>query len=432
MANTKSKSETAIVRARTVLLVSQPFYGCLALMLKLVEVPDPPAPAESWCPTMAVDGVHLYYSPKFTLGLSEQELTGVVAHEVSHCSYQHMTRRGQRDPMIWNIAGDFVINSDLKKAGFNLPGTPLTMKSPPGTKGHLHDPQYDGMSTEEVYERILQQAQKMQAAGGGTGKGKQGQNQSPSGQQGPNGQGQVPDYGGCGGVIDAAPAHDKAQAEQIAREWEANVRLAINVAKANNAGTVPGHLARLVKQLEQPKVSWRDLTRQFIDQSMTKDYSWSRPNRRYLSQGLVLPGFVPDALHHMIFIGDTSGSITNELLTAFVSEVAGALNDGVADKLTILYADTRVHDVQEFVPGDVVECKTTGGGGGTDFVDAFDWVMKNAPDASCVVYLTDMMPSHWNLPEPDMPVLWGAYSSQQYLDKIKVPFGEVVHVESAL
>jgi len=429
MANTKSKAETAIVRARTVLLVSQPFYGCLALMLKLVEVPDPPAPATSWCPTMAVDGVHLYYSPKFTLGLSEPELTGVVAHEVSHCSYQHMTRRGQRDPQIWNIAGDFVINSDLKKAGFQLPGTPITMKSPPGTKGYLYDPQFDGLSTEEVYERILKQAQKMQASGGG-GKGNpQGQSQGP---QGPNGQAQISDPGGCGDVIDAAPTHVKAAAEAVQREWEANVRLAINTAKANNAGNIPGNLERLVKQLAQPKVSWRDLTRDFIDQSMTKDYSWSRPNRRYLSQGLVMPGFVPDALHHMIFIGDTSGSISNELLTAFVSEAAGALNDGVADKLTVLYADTRVHDVQEFVPGDVVEAKTSGGGGGTDFVDAFNWIMANAPDASCVVYLTDMQPSHWELPEPDMPVLWGAYANEQFLAQVKVPFGQVIHVESHL
>lgn len=427
---TKSKAELAITRGRTVLLVSNPFYGVLALQLQLVEVPDGPL---SWCETMAVDGTHLFFSPKFTLGLSEPEVAGVVAHEVSHCAFQHMTRRGQRDPYIWNCAGDFVINSDLKKAGFTLPGSPITLKSPPGTKGHLYDPQYDGMSTEEVYERILTEAKKRQAqGGGGKGQNQQGQGQG-SGPQQPNGQsGPMRDPGGCGGVIDAAPSHDKAKADQVAREWEATVRMAVAVAKANNAGTLPGHLERLVKQLQQPKVSWRELTRQFIDQSMTKDYSWSRPNRRYLGQGLVMPGFVPDALHHMIFIGDTSGSISNELLTAFVSEAAGALNDGVADKLTILYADTRVHDVQEFFPGDLVTAKTSGGGGGTDFVDAFNWIMTNAPDASCVVYLTDMQPNHWNLPEPDMPVLWGAFGPENFVTQVKVPFGQVVHVESAL
>src|SRR5262245_58435237 len=128
----RSKAFKLVERARTQLLVSQPFYGCLALHLALVEVDD-----AKFVDTMAVDGFSMFYHPPFVEGLSEQELVGVVAHEVTHCAYLHMTRRGHRDPKLWNVAGDFVINSDLKKAGFTLPGQPIGMNSKPGQKGHL-------------------------------------------------------------------------------------------------------------------------------------------------------------------------------------------------------------------------------------------------------------------------------------------------------
>src|SRR3974390_326922 len=151
-----NKAEIAIVRARTALLVDQPFFGCLALQLKLVEIQD-----DGWlpCRTMAVDGYHLYYYPPFVQKLSELELQGVIAHEVLHCAYKHFGRRGHREPVMFNCAGDFVINADLKQAKFTLPGQPIglaDMFGPPTAKpkqGHLFDPQFAGMGSEEVYER---------------------------------------------------------------------------------------------------------------------------------------------------------------------------------------------------------------------------------------------------------------------------------------
>src|ERR1700681_3286445 len=94
-----------ITRARSRLILSQPFYGTLALYLTLHESDD--------IPTMATDGSSLWFNPAFTLGLSESECVGVVAHEVSHCAYFHHTRRQNREPRLWNIAADFAINRDL-------------------------------------------------------------------------------------------------------------------------------------------------------------------------------------------------------------------------------------------------------------------------------------------------------------------------------
>ncbi len=407
---TDKKAYQALIKARTVLIVSQPFFGCLTLHVELVEKTEP-----GLFNTMAVDGTHLFYWPEFVHKLTEPELCGVLAHEVMHLALAHMVRRQNRHPLIWNMAGDYVINASLLKAGISLP------------KGCLQDSQYDNMSSEEVYERIKQEVEKqlkqMQGQGGKGGKDKKSQGQG----EGLNGMGNDP--GGCGGVMDAAGPGDKHKQDEVAREWDATVRMAVNVARRANAGTTPGYLERLVKQLQEPRVSWREMTRQFIDQSMSKDYSWSRPNRRYVSQDMILPGFVPDALHHMVFVVDTSGSIDEKMLQAMASEIGGALDDGVADKITVLYADTKVQHVDEFVMGDMIQCKIHGGGG-TAFADSFKWISNNAPDAQCIVYLTDMMTSEWG-EDIGIPCLWAAYLPLAHLASIKPPFGSVIAVDTS-
>jgi predicted metal-dependent peptidase len=192
---------------------------------------------------------------------------------------------------------------------------------------------------------------------------------------------------------------------------------------------LPGYLERLVTALEEPKVSWREVTRQFIDQSMSKDYSWSKPNRRFISRGMTLPGFISDALHHLVMVLDVSGSVDETMMQTFVSEVAGALNDGTADKLTVLYADTDVRKVDEFTPGDVVACKTVGGGG-TCFNDSFRWIKENAPDAACIVYLTDMLTSSFG-EDLGIPTLWACYLPANHLATINPPFGTKIAVDTS-
>ena len=400
-----------MLRARTQLIVREPFFGHLAIMLKLIETPG--------FGTMGVDGHAIYYDPEFVMGLTEEQVVGVIAHEVMHCVYSHFSRRGHRDPQKYNIAGDFRINWDIKKVPFELPWKPVTLKEiMAGAKGHMYDPQFANMSTEEIYEKI------------------------PDPPKQPGGGGKVViDVGGCGAVMDAGSGPgdpddkqgegqqgDKPSAAQVAHEWQANVRMAVSVARANNAGQTPGYLERIVTQLKKPKVSWRDLLHQFIDHSMTTDYDFRRPNRRYIHQGLILPGQSADALHELVMFADVSGSIGDEMIRAMVSECAGALDQGACDKLWIVYADDGVRHVDEFERGDVVTAKSPGHGG-TDFRDSFKWLAKNAPEAACVVYLTDMETCSFG-EEPPCPVFWGCYNSEDRLDRISPPFGTKVHIES--
>lgn len=403
---TDKAAREKVIRARTNLLVSNGFFGFLALQLKLVEFT--PDEIKAGMTTMAVDGTSMYYCPAFVHRCTERELEGVVAHEVMHCCFKHFARRGNRDPKCWNIAGDFVINNDLIDAGFSLPGKPLTWAQmmTPNSKHegiYLHDASLKGKNTEAIYDMIP----KIQISiiGGGSG-----------------------DPGGCGGVLDApGGANGEAAAEQ---QWDGAVRTAIAVAKANNAGNLPGSLKHLLDKLSKPKVSWKERTRRFIDQSMIKDVSWSRVSRRSASVGVLLPGLISDRLHHLIMIVDISGSISHELANAMVSEAAGALDEGTADKMTVLYADTQVQHVDEYVQGDIVKCGHYRGGG-TDFADSFRWVKENAPQASCVIYLTDLEVCNFG-EEPNCPVLWAVYNANERIDGLvnRVPFGDAIHVSS--
>lgn len=434
MAFKDKRAYNAVLKQRAALLVDQPFFGALALHLQLVEVEDPDI-----CSTMMVDGKKLWYHSPFVHTLSEPELKGVLAHEVMHCVYKHMTRRKARHPVRWNWAADFVINADILEAGFTLPGKPITLKSPPGSRGHLFDPQYAGMSTEEVYERMPEMPTiTIMIMGGSGGKGKkQKQNGNGDGEGDDHGNGahlpEGADFGGCGGVIDANaddPSHSPATSDETEREWEAITRVAIAAARRHNAGTLPGYLKRLVRELARPRKTWRDETAEFIDACMKSDYSWNRPNRRFVGRGLHLPGWEPDGLHKLVFVGDTSGSITEKVMSEYLGEMQGSLDQGTSDVLICVYCDAAVHGHREYLPGDIVKYDVDGGGGGTDFRPALAWVKEHHPDANAIVYLTDMYPFSWELEDPGIPVLWAAYTPEAHFLQVQPPFGRKIYVAS--
>ena len=122
-----------IVQSRVRLLLKHPFFGNLATRLKLKN-------ADDWCPTAATDGLHLFYNREFISPLTSDELDFLIAHEVMHCVYDHMERREGRQPQIWNMATDYVINGQLVREGLG--------KMP---KEGLHDPKYYDKNSDEIY-----------------------------------------------------------------------------------------------------------------------------------------------------------------------------------------------------------------------------------------------------------------------------------------
>lgn len=415
-----------LTRARTQLLLNQPFFGTLCLRLKLVE---------GAVPTMATDGHRIVYDPAFASSLQPEELQAVLAHEVLHCALGHHCRRGQRDPRLWNEAADLAINPLLVANGFSLPA------------GALIDPTYDNLSAEEIYARLLQgnsgdansrPLQLPQAANGGSGSSPQptqGQQpaQEPSLENQPERQPvnaaevgtartESPRPGGFGEVLDATgedarPASEAEKSRQQ-HEWSIAAEQAMRSAKA--CGREAANLDRPLNESRRSKRDWRAILRDFVAATTPSDYRWTPPNRRYIASGLYLPSVERNGTGAMVIAVDTSGSIGEDELEQFAGEISTIAEEAQPEAIHVVYCDAAVQAWQEFGPSEPIQLDPKGGGG-TDFRPAFQWVRENQIEPACLVYLTDLCCHSYPEP-PEYPVLWVTDSRRA------APFGETVQI----
>lgn len=380
------KVEDHMLAAQTALLWDHPFFGVLMLQMKKVDATEDPE-----IDTMAVDGRHLFYHTPFVLGLKKDELMFVLAHEVMHNAFEHHIRRQHRKPGRWNKACDYAINGEL-----------VECKVGRMPQGGLLEERFTGLSAEEIY-RILDN-----------------ENNSDDSDEGQG------DVGGCGTTKDGCAPHDEAAKAELRAEMQTQIRQAAMAAKSAKQGNLPAGIQRIIDELLTPKVNWRAILRRFIDESITRDFSWTRPNRRLLPLGYITPGTVSDGVSHIVIAVDTSGSINGDILRDFAAEINGAFGEGAVDRLTVIYADAQVHNVQEFETGDELTLNPAGGGG-TAFSDTFRKINEYYPDARATIYLTDMYVSDFG-DEPPHPVLWGVYGRTQDFNQIAAPFGETINI----
>lgn len=404
---TNHEAAAKMDRGASQLVMQQPFFAALYMRLVRRERLD--------VETMRVDGVSLDYNPDFVLGLTMPQLVGVLAHEVSHLAALHHTRRGHRDLATWQKAADYSINPIVMAAGLELPA------------GCLIDPQYDGLSAEEIYAQLVKQQQDDQgqdqakdsqsAAGAGAAHGQdQAQGQAPG--QGSGGT----DPAGCGEVADApVPAGEMQQTQANLDEQEAEWRVAVIQAQqaARAAGKMPGALSEAIDQVKRPKVDWRDQLRRFFTANDRTDYSWTPPNRRFASQNLYLPSLRSEEMGEMVLAIDTSASVTKAELDAFAAEFRSIMEEVRPRLIHIVYCDAMVQLVEQFTRDDVDIRLQAPGRGGTRFVPVFKWVEENHISPSCLVYLTDLECNEFPQ-EPDYPTLWVS------TNRPHAPFGEVI------
>lgn len=370
-------AEALMIKARSKLLMTQPFFGALALKLQLVPITD-----ETVCNTAAVDGRRMFYYPPFINGLvsggSNAKVVGLVAHEVMHCVFNHMTRRNFRDMEDWNIACDYAINSHLIDNGFVLPDEGIFDT----------EKKYVGWHAEAIYNDINK---------------KKPENK--------------PKPAPWGMVLDATdPA-----AQNV--EWEVAVRAAAMTAKA--AGKLPGNIASMIDEVLTPKVDWRSALWQFATRLDRAEYSWSRPHRAYISEDEYLPSMRSEVLGPLVFIFDTSGSHSDQALKQCWSEVVDVAKHQRPSNLYVVQCDYNVQKAEE------IDIDTAGnekfeikGRGGTRFGPAFDHVREHYPEAEAVIFLTDMECGFGDCKEPECPVLW--ISTEKKWSE--PPFGDVIYM----
>jgi predicted metal-dependent peptidase len=426
--NLRMTTREKLTRARTRLVLDQPFFGTLSLRLKLL-------PGSS--PTMATDGSRIVYNPAFVDRLKQAELEGTLAHEVLHCALGHHCRRGNRDPRLWNEAADLAINPILIKNGFTLPA------------GALIDPAFTNLSAEEIYARLLQKRGQGstvstqsagQANGGGTrsngpqgaqGSGIQDSSVPAACQPGANPTSQTTKGaldpasmrpGGFGEVWDATDEQGQpaspAEKHRQEHEWNIAAEQAIRSAKA--CGHEPGGVERPLTESRQSQQDWRAILRDFIAAAAPSDYRWTPPNRRYIASGLYLPAVERRGLGEIVIVVDTSGSIGNRELEQFAAEISAISEEAQPEAIHVVYCDAAVQSVQEFRGSETVHLEPKGRGG-TDFRPAFEWGAEKDLTPACLIYLTDLCCD--SFPEaPDYPVLWVTDSRRT------APFGETIRL----
>jgi predicted metal-dependent peptidase len=310
---------------------------------------------DNTCETAYTDGEVLGYNLEFIEALPMPQLKGLIAHEVMHIALSHHGRVNGRDMKRWNVAADYAVNDILIESGFTLPDGALF--------GHKD------MTAEAIYTLIPEQEKR--------------------------------DGGMCGEVREGKNAADSL------------VTIAQAAQQARGAGKLPASIARLVGDLMAPKNNWADILRRFVSQVAKNDYSWAKPNRRFIHSGSYFPSLYSLETGKIVIAIDTSGSIDKEALTAFQTEL-NDINEVVNADITVVYCDKEIHGVEtyngKFNPI---------GGGGTSYKPVFDY-QYDACD--CLIYFTDG--DCYRFPDfiPDYPVLWVLSENFQF----NPPFGEQV------
>lgn len=371
-----------LTAARTSLVLEQPFFGSLALSLTFKADPS--------CKTAWIDGRTLGYNPAFIESLNHDQVTALVAHEIMHCACGHPWRRDGREFKRWNQACDKAINENLRDAGFRLPdGALYPTGDEPGKSaewifGRLPDPQDDG----------------------------QGDGQGDPGQD--DGQGDAQ------GEVRDAPTDPDDNGEPAPTEQEWKQKTAEAAQQAKLQGKLPAGMARQISQALQPRIDVRSLLLRFFQDRAASDYSWSRPNVRYLAQGLYLPALHSHDLGEISIMVDTSGSVDEVSLQYARAIVESVIDECNPAAVTVYYADAQVCRIDRFERGESLNWQPAGGGG-TDFRPALEAIEQDAT-AVCCLCITDL---YGTFPDsaPSFPVLWLATSD------VIAPFGETIPID---
>lgn len=378
-----------LTKAINGLMLNYPFYASMLLRHDIV--------LDSSVQSACTDGKTLKINPEFFEKLPYQQRMTVLGHETMHVCMLHHTRRGEREPKRWNIACDHAVNHELQDAGFEP------------VPGFWHcDPQYKDKCAEEIYRALEQQDEEEK------------QDQKPQGQpqqaQGKLQAGQGQPQQGLGEVEDA---QDPSQAEEQAKQGTEQAK-----ALAKRMGKLPESTERNLGNVSSSGDS-RELLARFITEQAQSDYSWQRPNKRYIPHDLYVPSLYNKTLGKFVVAVDTSGSISETEIqksVAFILSCLDSLADfGSTSSVTVIYCDSVVQRVEELEPGQT--CKPLGGGG-TDFKPPFAYVDKEEIQPAGMIYLTDgecdSFPS-----SPSYPVLWGLFCACAHF---KPPFGETVEL----
>jgi len=361
-----SQVREKIIGARIALLLKAPFFGNLATRLKIEN-------ADDWCPTAATDGRKLYYNTEFLKKMPAKQLEFLIGHEVLHLVYDHMGRNGDRDRRLFNCAADYCVNQDLldQKIGEKIPVG-------------LYDTKYRGWSAEEVYDDLYKNADKISIED----LEEMLLDEHLDGDASDNGDGEGEEREGKGS---GRPKLTEEEKKQIRDEIKEAV---ITAAQTVGAGNLPSGVKRLIKDLTEPQLNWRELLQQQIQSTIRADYSWTRPSRRGWHVDAVLPGNDLEKEIDICVAIDASGSMSDDMLKDILSEVKGIMQSYNSFNLHLWSFDTEVYGATVFTAENIDEIMDweVQGGGGTMFEANWQYMVDNDIAPKKFVMFTDGYP----------------------------------------
>ena len=373
-----------LITARVGLLLKASFFGNLATRLKLVN-------ADEWCSTAATDGRNFYYNSRFIKMLRPKEIEFLFGHEVLHCVYDHFGRRGERDHQLFNIANDYCVNADLIK---HRVGEKIT------TVPCLHNPKYDGMSSEEVYDILYEKAEKIDI----------GKLLDQMIDEHLDGEGDSDGDSDGEGQGKGRPRITAEERQAIKDEIKEAMLAA--AATVDGAGNLPAGVKRLIQELTEPKMDWRELLRMQLESTIKSDFTWMRASRKGWHMDAVMPGMKLDPMIDIAVGLDASGSISEKMLKDFLGEIQGIMESFPAYRIHVVTFDTDAYNPVQYDSenlDDICDYEIKGGGG-TDFDCVYNYLKEHEIEPKRLVMFTDGYP-------------FGSWGDENYTDTVWILHG---------
>ena len=370
------------------------FFGSLMLFAEIEK--------SKTLPTAATDGRKIFFNEEFLNSLPSQEQNALMLHEVLHMALLHVTRRQSRDPHIWNIAADIVVNDLIERnTSFPLP------------EGAITDNRFQDKSVEYIYEALLKSKKKyklvisdiLQPSNANSDESKKDSND------------------------DIAPLSQE-EIDEIESFWKDKMEILKNSSEhqlSSGKGSLPAGIEQEISTILEPEVDWRHALWKYVGKTPA---DFDDLDRRFIYKGLYLESLLTEAVEVSVCI-DTSGSVSDELLMQFAGELKGILRSYPNVKCSLFFADTHLAGPYEI--DRIEQMPKAVGRGGTSFVPFFDYLKKNGEEKSLLgnhklsIYFTD---GYGDFPkqEPNNPTMW--LVCKDGLETNGFPFGEVVRIST--
>ena len=448
--------------ARLSLMAKQPFYALLLMNMKFA--------LDLSCETAYTDGDRVAFNPDFMNEIDDNELEFVLMHEVLHAALAHPFRhQSDYEQQEFDYACDIIVNSNILYS-FGMDKSKITLKKY-GESMHLMPNGEEGYkySVEEAYKMLIAASAKPNKqngkgqkgkgkaagksnantqtgtgdsddgeesggkgdAGGGKGSARpsledliasikkkndsvrenleknRGEESSGTGNENENGGGSFDDHSFWEGDDDMGSQRDV----WMNRMVEATDIIASMSEGSKSRGTVPAGIERIINELKNPILDWRTILNDFVQEDIC-DYSFSPPDKRMEDSPFFLPDFneKDESAKNLLFMIDTSGSMSDDAITDCYSEIYGAIqqfNGKLTGKLG--FFDAVVVEPVPFEDEDEFKIIRPKGGGGTSFHIIFDYVrekMQDDPPVSIIILTDGYAPYPDEAAAMDIPVLW--------------------------